>query len=68
MDYDVCGMDGPNSHRDQSKPVLTPLEIELGEALEHAANYIEAVNGSPPSPFSIVGEALAHYRGAKGEK
>jgi len=53
-----------------NKPALTPLEIELGEAIEIAAEFCGHHTADQCSDHIAIpiNEALAHYREAKGEK
>ncbi len=73
----ICGYNGPGYFQPAThscakkyhKPTLTPLEIELGEALEKAVEYVREIERIPIyGPGTYVQSALAHYREARGEK
>jgi NDP-sugar pyrophosphorylase family protein len=51
----------------EKEGALTPLEIELGEALEDIDRAMEEYSSVQFAPDSKIKQALAHYREAKGE-
>jgi hypothetical protein len=62
-----CGYNGKGFYQPATHPCvkgLTPLEIELGEALVRIINGLGITTNNPEH---FIDQALAHYREAKEE-